>query len=291
MGSGVNITRQVEKFGRDVFIKQILAETTNETSLRELEAVYISEYKDDPLLLNKVKYVNHGFDEINNYKRFPNELKGILVQKDGEGVYVTKASLQTFLNNGYELADINKVCVKSTIVASPRMLGKKHSDETRQLMKQRLQETSVIRGEHISQGIRKIGPDGMNSAKRTQSRVLENGMTHHQMIMKKQIDNGTNWFIKRNPNYIWFLDNGEEQKITTSSVGCSPKDIRTRIEQIIDFYSDSAVWDVSKESYLRFITIYPDWTGKFNLVGFQHSCRSAIKRNKLCINMIGSVLA
>lgn len=291
LGSGVNITKQVEKFGKDIFIKQILAETTDEESLRKLEATYINEYKDDPLLLNKVKYVNHGFDEINNYKRFPNELKGILVQKDGEGVYVTKASLQTFLNNGYELADINKVCVKSTIVESPRMLGKKHTDETRQLMKQRLQETSVIRGEHISQGIRKIGPDGMNSAKRTQSRVLENGMTHHQMIMKKQMDNGTNWFIKRNPNYIWFLDNGEEQKITTSSVGCSPKDIRTRIEQIIDFYSDSIVWDVSKESYLRFITIYPDWTGKFNLIGFQHSCRSAIKRNKLDINMIGSVLA
>lgn len=290
MGSGVKITEQVEKFGKDAFIKQILDETTDETSLRELEATYINKYRNDPLLLNKVKYVNHGFDGINNYKRFPNKLRGILVQKDGEGIYVTKRSLQTFLNNGYKLSGFDEVCVKNTVTASPKMLGKKHTYKTRQLMKHRSQETSVIRGKHISEGIRKIGPDGMNSAKRNQNRVLENGMTHHQMIMKKQMENGTNNFIKKNPNYIWFNDNGNEKRVTVFSVGCSPKDIRTRIDQIFSFYNSSSVWDVSQSTFEKFINDYPDWTGKFNLIGFQHSCRSAIKRNKLNIEMIGSVL-
>ena len=290
MGSGSKISEQVDKFGKECFIKEILAEATDSQNLRKMELFYINKYKEDPLLLNKVKHINYGFDNINSYERFPKELKGILVSKDGVGIYVTERSMKTFLNNGYIRSTPESVNILSTIVQSPRMLGKKQSQETRKLMSDRLSESKIVRGKHISEGIRKLGPDGMNSAKRNQNKILENGLTHHQMIMKKQMENGTNYFVRRNPNYIWFNFGECEQKVTVHSVGCSPKDINVRIEQIFDFYKDSKSWDVSRLFFDKFISIYPDWTGKFNIIGFQHSCRSAIKRNKLSINMVGSVL-
>ena len=104
------------------------------------------------------------------------------------------------------------------------------------------------------------------------------------------MENGTNNFVAHNPNYIWFILDGIRTKVTVFSAGCSPKDIKIRINQIFSFYGNSKVWDVSEQSFCKFIEKYPDWTGKFNWIGFQHSCKSAIKRNNLDIELVGSVL-
>ena len=184
------------------------------------------------------------------------------------------------------------------------MIGKKHTNKTREKMSKSLEINSVERGQHISQGINKIGEDGLTSAQRTQRRIGKDGLTHHQRIMKKQLESGNNNFIKNNPNYI-ICENGKSLPhntnmkrvregthnfVVTVNMGCHNKTLPRRISQIIEYFGSSCVWDISEDTFKEFCDIYPDWTGKFNYDGFIYTVKKAIERNELGVDIIGGVL-
>lgn len=303
MGSGSKISEQVNTFGKDCFTKEILDEVYDSETLRKTELFYIHKYKNNPLLLNKVRHMNHGFDNINSYTRFPDQLKGILVSKDGIGIYVRPGSLNIFLSNGYTRSDAGSVSVPDTTVQSSRMLGKTQSESTRQLMSRSLAKNKVERGKHISDGINKVGEDGLTSAQRTQRRIGKDGLTHHQRVMKKQVENRTNNFIKNNPNYIICengysiphntnmkrVNNNTHNFQVTTNMGCHNKTLPKRISQIMEFFNTED-WDISQNTFKAFCNKYPDWTGKFNYSGFLYTIRKAIERNNLHVNIVGGVL-
>ncbi|MBO7212460.1 MAG: hypothetical protein J6V44_15875 [Methanobrevibacter sp.] len=310
------------------FKKEILEEVFNREELRKREFYYINHYKNDPLCKNKVHSINRGFDNINeNNSIFEDDtLLGFCVYKDNKARYVTDInSLVALQENGFLICGpseiyndgvidyhVSEIMDTSGLHKGMReislykcsMLGKKHTEETRKKMKESQSTNAVVRGIHISQGINKVGEDGLTSAQRTQRRVGSDGLTHHQRIMKKQLESGNNNFIKNNPNYI-ICENGKSLPhntnmkrvqegthnfLVTTNMGCHNKTLPKRIKQILEYFGMCMSWDVSVKTFESFCDTYPDWTGKFNYDGFLYTVRKAIERNNLTVTITGGVL-
>ena len=324
IGSGAYITNNKDKY---TFTKTILKEVYNREDLRQWEKYFIELYKDDDKCQNKVHGLNRGFDNINNdIGMFEKDtLLGFCVYKQNKAWYVTNPDILGLLsdngfiickpediyNDGEKDYHVSEICgipnmkpgMLSIDYYNCGMLNKHHTKETKKKMSISLEKDSVERGRHISEGINKIGLDGLTSAQRTQRRIGRDGLTHHQRIMKKQMESGTNNFVRNNPNYI-ICDNGysiphnsnmkrvragtHNFQITTN-MGCHNKTLPKRIDQLMHFFK-SSIWDVSNQSFIQFCTEYPDWTGKFNYEGFLYTIRKAIERNNLDVVIVGGVL-
>lgn len=323
IGSGSYIKHNNNK----KFNKEILCEVFNREDLRNMENFYINLYKDDPLCKNKVHNINRGFDNINKDLGVfgKDTLLGFCVYKDNKARYVTNISMLPVLKQrGFIICQPDEIyndgkkdyyvseCV-NTEGLNPGMLcinfyncgmlDKEHSDDTKNKMSKSLALNAVERGKHISDGINKIGEDGLTSAQRTQRRVYANGKTHHQMVVEKQMKNGTNNFLKNNPNYIICengksiphntnmkrVNNGTHNFQITANMGCHNKTMPKRIPQILEYFGNSGVWDVSYTSFISFCEQYPDWTGKFNYDGFIYTVNKTLLNNNLTetVTLIG----
>ena len=328
LGSGVAINEQIRKFGPECFVKRILKLCSNKEELRKEEKNFLMKHKGNPHCLNKLFGLNHGFDLINEMVSKGLITPGIKNKKvlykniDGKDYYKSftidqlekaysdgwgRKPLHKVYNDGsrlYQIRENQEYLIKElnlkpgVINYNYPMLGKKHSMETRMKMSRTansIDENGIRKadktGKAISKSLRKVGADGLTVHQRSARQIQSNGLTKAQNIANKQMRNGTNNFVKNNPNYIKLEDgksiphhtnkkrveNGTHNLLTLTkelaNKGCHHSQLKWRKPNILKFLEGRSSVKINKKLYEEYITTFPDKYPKFNFEGFIYSIK------------------
>jgi hypothetical protein len=250
-------------------------------------------------------------------------LYGVCVYKNKKAGYVSGERVPDLLKNGFVIADptfmfhdskhdyygqdvpLDTSKLKEGL-RTPHMrggmLGKIMPEEWREQKRLWNEETKDWRADRIKEGLNRIGEDGLKPTQRALLQVDQSGKTLAKRIVEKAAAHGANTFCNpaTNPNNIIMEDGkslphhsnmkrvkeGTHNFLVASSMGCHNHSLSKRIKQLLEYFSGTNRWVVSQNTYLDFLSRYPDWTGKFNYKGFIYSVNKAIERNNLSVEVV-----
>lgn len=234
LGSGSLLKKQIKKYGKENFKRIIICFCEDAETLRFEEAKIICSETSNKCL-NVHHGLNHGFDLLN--KRIKNkELKPALLNKRSLHKIINGKHFQKYFkqedvdkakqkgwkedcpyniyNDGKRLYKIYKEledkseiitkCLKKGVINYNKpMLGKKHTELTKQKMSitaNSIDENGIRKadktGKAISLALNKVGDDGLTVAQRSSRKIREYGTTSAKRSILTQLRNGTNNFVK-----------------------------------------------------------------------------------------------
>lgn len=223
LGSGVLIEESVKKYGRDCFKREILNYYKTNEELKTAEIDLISGSICDKNCLNlKVTFLGRDNKETYNTHNYTNFHK-ILVRRGDKIAYVWRERFDVELKDlGFEIADVNLVYnngsknfydPKGKAKLTKGVLYKEWSIPTfgkiragqSEFMKKLTNSIDendevwrVVNGRRISEGLNKIGADGLTPVQRKMKRVCSDGLTLGKHIAKVQLEKGVHPFQQSN---------------------------------------------------------------------------------------------
>lgn len=159
LGSGVSLQRAVKKYGRDVFVREILEMTETDDELYAREQYYITKHIDDPLCYNLHRGGKGGWSYV--------QINGLNVgdrnaMRSPEVAAKMATSLrETHKQNPEKYTAIARANIKKAVAA---VVGSKHSAErierARSVTQQRWQHNYDKMCDAMSSTFEVISPDG-----------------------------------------------------------------------------------------------------------------------------------
>ena len=219
LGSGLLIEESVKQYGPENFKKEIIAYYENNEKLKKAEIELISQHIEEPQCLN-MRVTGLGRDNHNIFDIYPYaNFHKILVHKGNKVAYVWRDRFDRELKDlGFEIADINLVynngsqnfydpegkanLTKGVLYKewSLPTLGKtrpKQSEFMKKLTNSIDENGEVwkdVNGRRISEGLNRVGEDGLTPIQRKMRRVCADGLTLNKHVAKVQLERGVHPF-------------------------------------------------------------------------------------------------
>lgn len=247
LGSGTSLLKNIEKYGRDVFEKEILDYAPNRIALANMEKFYIEKEIDNPKCLNITRAKNYGYGFVNKLlkqtldgdvymdvnKEIESDLEtlniGTLMYYKNRAFYcdyerakklhkkgAIHVNVDDVKNDGFndyipENYHTAKYPLKKGLLSTSSYsnIGNKMPEHVKDILNNIFNDKRKKDEiyKKASKSLRRKLPNGLSVASNALLRVCRNGWNKAKNIIEGQRKRGTMSFITNNPNNI-ILPNG-----------------------------------------------------------------------------------